>query len=164
MTGVKLGDRLLVIGCSEPKLVAQLALKPGLTGRACALDENEAAATRAGQVALEEGALLETETAPPAILPHNDNSFDIVVTSHALATMEPLRRVRVLNEALRVLRDGGRCVAVERSRRRGLARLVSGSSVGPDEIEQAFKSAGFRAVRTLAERDGLTFIEGAKHR
>ena len=39
MTGVKLGDRLLVIGCGQAKLVAQLALKPGLTGRACALDE-----------------------------------------------------------------------------------------------------------------------------
>ena len=29
MTAVRMGDRLLVIGCSEPKVVAQLAGKPG---------------------------------------------------------------------------------------------------------------------------------------
>ena len=40
MTAVRMADRLLVIGCAEPKLIAQIALKPGLTGRACAVDEH----------------------------------------------------------------------------------------------------------------------------
>src|SRR5215207_1555377 len=44
MAGVKMGDRLLVIGCSDPKLVAQLALKPGISGRVCAVDADAAAA------------------------------------------------------------------------------------------------------------------------
>ena len=113
MTGVKLGDRLLVIGCAHAKLVAQLALKPGLTGRACALDENAAMSARAAEAALREGALLESETAPPTMLPHNDSAFDIVVMNHALAGIQPDRRVAFLNEARRVLREGGRCVAVE---------------------------------------------------
>jgi ubiquinone/menaquinone biosynthesis C-methylase UbiE len=162
MTGVKLGDRLLVIGCTPAKLVAQLALKPGLTGRACALDENAAMSARAAEAALREGALLESETAPHTMLPHNDNAFDIVVMNHALGTVRAERRLLVLNEARRVLRDGGRCIAIEPAARRGLAALVSGSRPASTEIEQALTAAGFRAVRTLAEREGLAFVEGAK--
>src|SRR5688500_15959803 len=83
MTGVKLGDRLLVVGCSDPMVIAQLALKPGLTGRTCAVDENADAVARAARTSAEEGALLETETAPPTMLPYDEGAFDIVVFNHA---------------------------------------------------------------------------------
>jgi ubiquinone/menaquinone biosynthesis C-methylase UbiE len=162
MTGVKLGDRLLVIGCAQAKLVAQLALKPGLTGRTCAVDEDAAMSARAAEAALREGALLESETAPHTMLPHNESTFDIVVCNHALGAVQPERRVAVLNEARRVLRDGGRCIAIEPSRGAGLMTLFAGSRPGSAEIEAALTTAGFRAVRTLAEREGLTFVEGAR--
>lgn len=162
MTGVKLGDRLLVIGCAEADLVAQLALKPGLTGRTCAVDENSAMSARANDAALREGALLEPETAPHTMLPHNDAAFDLVVVNHALRRLPPERRILVLNEARRVLRDGGRCVSIEPAARGGLATLISGARTSSAEIERAFTSAGFRAVRTLAEREGLSFVEGAR--
>ena len=41
MAGIKLGDRLLVVGCSDPMLIARLAVKTGLTGRAHAIDADE---------------------------------------------------------------------------------------------------------------------------
>ena len=165
MTGVKLGDRLLVIGCEHAKLVAQLALKPGLSGRACALDENGAMSARGAAAAQREGALLECETAPHTLLPHNDSSFDVVVMNHVLGRVTPERRVAALQEARRVLRDGGRCIAIEPSARRRLAAVITGPRPGSAEIERAFSSAAFSAVRTLAEREGLAFIEGArKHR
>jgi ubiquinone/menaquinone biosynthesis C-methylase UbiE len=82
--------------------------------------------------------------------------------NHALGTVRAERRLLVLNEARRVLRDGGRCIAIEPTTRRGLAALVSGSRPASTEIEQALTAAGFRAVRTLAEREGLAFVEGAK--
>ena len=164
MTGVKLGDRLLVIGCGQAKLVAQLALKPGLTGRACAVDENAAMSTRAAEAALREGALLESETAPYTNLPHNDSAFDIVVLNHTLGEIPRERRTAVLAEARRVLRDGGRCVAIEPSRRGVLASLVGRPAPDTGDLEGALATAGFRAVRTLAEREGMAFIEGAKRR
>ena len=164
MVGVKLGDRLLIIGCEHAKVVAQLALKAGLTGRACALDENVAMSARAAAVAQREGALLETETAPPTMLPHNDSAFDIVVLNHMLGRVQPDRRTAILHEAVRVLREGGRCIAIEPATRGGLAALFGGARPGSAEIELAFRSADFRAVRTLAEREGLTFVEGAKKR
>src|SRR5438094_175662 len=35
MTGVKLGDRVLVIGAGDPALIAALGAKTGLTGTTC---------------------------------------------------------------------------------------------------------------------------------
>ena len=162
MTGVKLGDRLLVIGCEQAKLVAQLAAKPGLSGRACVLDEDAAMSARAAAAAQSEGALLESETAPPTMLPYNEAAFDIVVMNHVLSRARPDRRTGMLAEARRVLRPGGRCIAIERSRRGGLAGLLGGASADTGELESALTTAGFRATRTLAEREGLAFVEGAK--
>ena len=38
MSGIKLGDRVLIVGCSDAALIAALAIKAGLTGRACTVD------------------------------------------------------------------------------------------------------------------------------
>ncbi len=162
MTGVKLGDRLLVVGCGAAKLVAQLALKPGLTGRACAIDENPAMSARASNVAQREGALVEVETAPPTMLPHNDGSFDVVVLNHILGRLSVDRRVLVANEARRVLREGGRCISIESAARGGLAALVAGPGTPSAEIERAFTQADLRAVHPIGESEGLSFVEGAR--
>src|SRR5687767_4996475 len=160
MTGVKLGDRLLIIGGTHEKLVAQLSLKPGLTGRVCVLDEKAEVSSRAAATAEREGALVEQETAPHTMLPHNEASFDIVVLNHALSGVGPDRRMQIVNEARRVLRTGGRCITIEAAARGGLAALISKGGVAHTDLEQAFSAAGLRAVRTLAEREGLVFVEG----
>jgi ubiquinone/menaquinone biosynthesis C-methylase UbiE len=163
MTGVKLGDRLLVMGGSIAKNVAQLALKPGLSGRACVVDDDAAAASNATDTATREGALIEGINAPLTMLPLDAGAFDVVVLNHVLAKLPESRRSGALAEARRVLREGGRCIAIEGAPRGGLGALFGGAgTVGATELERALSSAGFRAVRTLAERDGLVFIEGAK--
>ena len=162
MTGVKLGDRLLIMGGSDTKTVALLALKPGISGRACVVDDDAAIATRAGEMVTREGALIETEHAPITMLPYDAGAFDIVVLNHALGKLPDSRRVGALAEAHRVLRQGGRGVAIEPAARGGLASLIGGSRLPSGEIEREMTQVGFRAVRTLAERDGLAFIEGAK--
>ncbi len=62
MTGVKLGDRLLNIGCTDSSLVGALSSKVGLSGRACAIVPTDADAARARRGAEKAGALLEIET------------------------------------------------------------------------------------------------------
>ena len=42
MAGVKLGQRLLAVGTKDPKLVAALGVKAGLTGRTCVVDADAA--------------------------------------------------------------------------------------------------------------------------
>jgi ubiquinone/menaquinone biosynthesis C-methylase UbiE len=162
MTAVRMADRLLVIGCSQPKLVAQLAVKPGLTGRACAVDEEPQRTASAAAAALNQGALLEAENAPVTMLPFDPESFDVVVVSHLLPDLSVERRRPALQEAARVLRAGGRCLVIQPGRRSGLAGLLGGPRMPSSEVEAAMESVGFRAVRTLAERQGMVFVEGAR--
>lgn len=165
MAGVKLGDRLLVAGCSDPHLIATLAVKTGLTGRACAVDESEARTAEAARVAQAEGALIETITAPIVALPIEDAAFDIVVLRDVLVDAAADARLRVAQEAWRLLRPGGRCIAVQSAPRGALARLLGGGSPAKGDTAsstRALQEAQFRGVRTLAEREGLAFVEGVK--
>jgi ubiquinone/menaquinone biosynthesis C-methylase UbiE len=166
MTGVKLGDRLLVLGCGDGVLVAQLAQKSGLTGTACAFDEDAARAERARQTASREGALVDMLTGPWTDLPFDAAAFDVVVIRDALPELDLHRRTALLGEALRVLRPGGRCLAIEGGGRGGLGALLQRRAVNAEYTssggaERAMSSAGFRGVRLLAQR-GYTFVEGAK--
>lgn len=165
MPGVKLADRLLVIGCSDPMLIAGLASKAGLTGRACAVDADEALAIEAGRIAEREGALIEIAGAPNWIVPYNESSFDVVVLRAMLSGPPHDARATAGREALRVLRPGGRCVAIDGTPRRGLSALLGGGQAAApsaDESTGALVAAGFVAVRTLAEREGMVFAEGVK--
>lgn len=167
MAGVKLGDRLLVVGCTDGSLIAQLAVKTGLTGRACAVDEDAARAARAASTAEREGALIESFTAPWTELPLEPGAFDLVVIRDVLPSLEMHRRLAALGEVLRVMRPGGRCIAIEGGGRGGLGALFSSQAANAEYAsgggaERAMTSAGFRAVRTLAERGSLTFVEGVK--
>ena len=162
MTAARLGDRLLVIGCSDPRIVAQLAVKPGLTGRACAVDDSAQFTARAASAAEKEGALLETETAPFHQLPFESGSFDVVAVSHALTRVPKDQRAGCLSEASRVLREGGRCVVIQSGQQAGIVALFRKPDITPAETEQLMGAAGFRAVHTLADRQGLAFVEGAR--
>lgn len=164
MTGLKLGDRLLVIGCSDPVLIAALASKVGLTGRACAVDDSEPRAAEAGRVAEREGALIETAHAPGWRLPFDESAFDVVVL-RALLASDPQRSRVAVDESRRVLRPGGRAVVIEGAAKRGLGALVGGGQSGLPAAAvatSALDAAGFLAVRTLAEREGMLFAEGVK--
>jgi ubiquinone/menaquinone biosynthesis C-methylase UbiE len=162
MVGVKLGDRLLQIGCGDGGLVAALAAKTGLTGRAVAVDPSPEAVAAAQRAAEEAGVLVEVATAPLARLPFDESSFDTVVMLDILRPLAPESRPPVLNEATRVVRPGGRVVLVEPAPRGGLAGLVGPRSDSMYSAEEWLRSAGLKAVRVLAERDGWRFAEGVR--
>ena len=166
MPGVKLGDRLLILGCSDIALIVALAIKAGLTGRACILDESEAVRVRAAAAVEREGALVESFAAPFTSLPFGAASFDVAVVRNVLGSIQQERRLPTGAEVHRVLRPGGRCVVIDDGGRGGLAGLLGGrgdrgyaSAGGANAI---LSGAGFRGVRTLAEREGLVFVEGVK--
>ena len=167
MAGVKLGDRLLVLGGSDPSLAAALASKAGLTGRACVLDDNEGLARAAAAAIERQGALVVSFAAAWSMLPFDPHSFDVVVIRSVLERLDADSRVRALREAYRVLRPGGRAVAIEESGRGGAAALFGGARRDPayersGGAQHALEAAGFRGVRTLAQREGQLFVEGIK--
>jgi ubiquinone/menaquinone biosynthesis C-methylase UbiE len=173
MTGVKLGDRLLQIGCTDPSLLAAISSKVGMSGRACALVPSDDEAARARRGAERGGVLLEIEKGALSPFPYDSQSFDLVVVDSQeglLSNMRPEQRVAMLQQAFRTLAPRGRIVVVERAPRGGLGALLKPSrSVPVDPYYQSsggtiasLKAEGFKAVRQLAEREGLSFFEGVR--
>lgn len=168
MAGVKLGDRLLAVGLVDVPLVAALAKKAGLTGRAVAFDADEERVRRAAPAVAQEGALVETMHAPWNALPFDANSFDVVVVRDLLGTLRDDVRRECLHEASRVLRPGGRIVVIEPTAHGGMAGLFTRRAT-PDAAylasggaKTALENAGFAGSRVLAEQGGILFAEGAK--
>jgi len=158
MTGVRLGERVLQIGCADAGLLAALGAKVGYTGRACGVDPDPDLARRALTSADAAGVLVETAAAPYARLGYEAGSFDLVVVRRVGALLDPPHLADALREAHRALRPGGRCTVVG-----GGARGARGGAARDTEaVIKATLDAGFRGARLLAERDGWTFVEGLK--
>jgi ubiquinone/menaquinone biosynthesis C-methylase UbiE len=164
MAGVKLGHRLLAVGTRDPKLIAQLAVKAGLTGRTCVVDDDERRLA-AGAAAIErEGALVEPTRAPYGMLPFDAESFDVAVIPDLFPALPAETRARCAMEVYRVLRPGGRAMAIEPAPRTGLAALLKGERAEPayQGAAATLRDAGFTAVRDVAKADGVLYVEGIK--
>src|SRR5688500_5008504 len=121
MTAVKLGNRFLSVGLRDIALIAAVAAKSGLTGRACAVDADEARVASARDGREREGARAEVTRAPVGMWPYDESSFDVALTAHLLPTLTSDVRAQCVSETLRVLRPGGRAVVIEAAPRGGLA-------------------------------------------
>jgi ubiquinone/menaquinone biosynthesis C-methylase UbiE len=170
MTGVKLGDRVAFIGCAHGPRLAAVAAKVGLSGRAVAVAPDESSAARARRGAENAGVLLEVDQAAPTRLSLDASSFDLAVvddTGSLFESMSAGDRAATVREIARVLRPGGRIVFVGAAPASGLTRLIARSPSKPSfalsgDANRALASNGFGIVRTLAEREGLVFVEGIK--
>lgn len=166
MVGVRLGERLIYVGPILPRVFAMLAKRSGLTGRACALafDPSEGRAFEAA--AAGEGVFAEVFVAAGG-WPLESEGFDVGVVDGRLL-LSPDTADAVLSELRRCLRPGARAVAIL-ERPRGIAvRLgFEGRHAASDlarMLETGLGGAGFTPVRLLAEREGLTFVEGFRAR
>jgi len=171
MTGVRMGERLLQIGAADARLVTVLAAKPGLSGHAAIVVTGEHEAERARAASAESGLLVDVQVAPLPALPAADGSFDVVIlhdAATALAGLDGASRVRAAAETYRVLRSGGRLIALEAGTPTGLRAMLRRTPAADPAYEagggtqRILESAGFRAVRLLADREGYRFIEGLK--
>jgi hypothetical protein len=155
MTGVRMGEKFLLIGCHDRALLSGLAAKVGLSGTAAVAAFDAEQAKRAGAVGAKIGALVETQHVNGRALPFDSDQFDMVVvddTSGAFGAMEQGARLDYLRDAKRAVRQGGRIEAVE-----GVKTRAAGYDVLSD-----LAAAGFKPVRVLAERDGIRFVEGLR--
>jgi ubiquinone/menaquinone biosynthesis C-methylase UbiE len=149
MVGAKLGERLLLMGGADGRLLAALGAKTGLTGTIAAVEPDKETATRVLTDATKAGVLADAYASEDGSMPFDVNSFDIAVIP--FPANEGAALTAPLNEAFRVLRDGGRVSIITRS-----------GNTSSSPIVAAIQQAGFRAARLLAERDKLVFYEGVK--
>src|SRR5262249_6006171 len=109
MTGVKMGDRVVQIGCAHGARMAAGASEVGFSGQATTVVPDEESAVRARKAASQAGVLVEVEVAAPSRLPVGDATADLAIvddTRGIVSTMTPEDRVATLRETFRVLRPG----------------------------------------------------------
>src|SRR5688500_3513179 len=155
MTGVRMGERFVQIGCHDRALLSGLAAKVGLSGTAAvaAFDDDEV--KRAGGVGAKIGALIDTHKIDGRALPFGGDQFDMVVvddTNGRFAAIADELRLDYLRDAKRLVREGGRI------------EIVEGTATRPQSYDalRDLTTAGFKPARLLAERDGFRFIEGLR--
>jgi hypothetical protein len=166
MTGVKMGDRLLLIGCPNGGRLGAIAAKVGLSGRAVACTPDEASAARARKGAADAGVLVEVEVTPPARFSSDESAFDLAViddTDGLLGGLRAEERVALVRALAHTLRPGGRVMIISTAPRGGLGAILTRTTSGPpfDPIP-SLEADGFKSVRKLAEREALIFVEGVK--
>jgi hypothetical protein len=156
MTGVRMGERFLQIGCHDRALLSGLAAKVGLSGTAALAAFDDDQAKRGSGVGAKIGALIETHKIEGLTLPFDSDQFDMVVvddTNGAYGMIDEATRVAYLRDAKRTVRQGGRIEVIE-----GIAAKRAAGHDGSRDLA----AAGFKPVRVLAEKDGFRFIEGLR--
>ena len=159
MAGVKLGDRLLAVGITDVPLIAALAMKAGLTGRAAAVDADEARCAQGGAAIEREGALVEIAHAPWNAFPYDADSFDVALVRDLLPTLDAATRGRSVSrkccaccaraaasssfEAAARARLG----AARRPPRPGRSRLRGRRAAAPTAVTRS--ASGYAGVRVL---------------
>jgi ubiquinone/menaquinone biosynthesis C-methylase UbiE len=164
MIGAKAGQRVLMVGAADSQLAAAVAAVTGLNGRTLVVDPSPDAQRAVEAAAMDFGTLVEFEPRAFSNISGDADLFDIVVLSHALSVPGE-KPVNVINEAVRVVRAGGRVVAIEGASTAGLLsalRRRARPALSGDAIRDLLAAAGLRATRVLAEAEGLTYVEGAK--
>ena len=171
MAGVKLGERLLQIGFDDGQLAGQLAAKTGLSGTAAHMVSSDDEAAKVQRGAKRAGVLVDVHVGALDRLPFDDGAFDLVVIHSAhgqLASATGEARDAALRDARRVLRAGGRLVAIERGTATGVRSLLGSAPPAQAAYDAAggtpaaLRGAGFAAVRDLGDREALKFSEGLR--
>lgn len=156
MTGVRMGERFLQIGCADRSLLAGLASKVGLSGNAAVavLDDRQAALAKA--IGAKVGALIDVSNiAEGRGWPFESSAFDLVVVDDTDDSFWGVERLSdVLRHALGSLRVGGRIEVVTPIK----------SVHGQLDFLKLLSEAGFKPVRILAEPGRLRFVEGLRPR
>ncbi len=166
MVGVRSGDLVIVVGAADPDLPAELALVTGLNGQTLVVDRAAGRRESVEAAARQAGALVDFAEAAPTSLPASAETIDILVIAVGLASLTTDERAASVNEAMRVLRPGGRVIVIEggkTSRRAGRGQQ-QGPDLNADAILALLTGAGAKAVRTLATVGGVTYHEARKAR
>jgi hypothetical protein len=165
MTGVRLGERQVMVGDDAP-LFAQLAAKVGLTGGCVVIVGSEKTAARVEAAAASAGVLLEVRHGALPALPVGDGESDVAVVNVG-PTVLALTGAELARSIHRALRIGGRVEVVE-GQPRTILTLLRTPPAGLEAFRaeggasRLLEAAGFHPVRVLADRDGQRFTEGLK--
>ncbi len=146
------GQSVLDIGCGTGTLAIEAKRCVGASGTADGIDASPEMIGRARTKAAKAGLEVTFSTAVAEALPFADERFDAVLTTLMLHHLPDDTRRRCVHEMGRVLKRGGRVLAVDFGRKPGSRKSFFDrihhrhGSVEIDEIVKLLTEAGLRAV------------------
>lgn len=152
---VAAGDRVLDVGCGTGTLAIAATRRVGPAGVVRGIDAAPAMIARARRKAAQAGADVIFETGAVEALPFADASFDVVLSTLMLHHLPRPARQQGAAEIRRVLRAGGRALAVDfgmpGATRHGLiGHLHRHGHVPLTDVVELLGGAGLRPVETGA--------------
>ena len=159
-------ESVLDVGCGTGTLTSMIARWTNGTGSIFGVDLLPRMIEIAEKKAAKNGRRVEYKVASSLALPFSDETFDVVVTSlvyHHLMSSE--EKTRTLSEIHRVLKPGGRYIAVEFTRFTAGNLLVTHDSLiqkvalfGPEMLEEN----GFHMLEKVEINRGITIISARR--
>jgi len=164
LASLKPGDSVLDIGCGTGTLAIAAKERVGPTGRIYGVDASPEMLARAGKKARKAGAEVIFRNAIVEALPFPDAQFDAVLSTVMLHHLGPKARQRCAHEVRRVLKPGGRVLAVDFARpaegKKGLLdHFHHHGYVNSDDLVALLTGAGLKTVKSGAMGIGdLQFV------
>src|SRR5262245_29932663 len=145
------GEAVLDIGCGTGTLAIAASRHVGATGSVTGIDASPSMVARAARKAAKAGAQAAFHVALAEHLPFADGRFDVVLSTLMLHHLPRGTRQQCAKEITRVLKSGGRVLAVDfgRAQRRGLlAHFHRHGHVDLEDIARLFVDARLTPIRT----------------
>jgi len=145
------GERVLDIGCGTGTLAIAASGHVGTLGEVIGIDASPAMVARANRKAAKAGARAAFQVAVAECLPFPDGRFDVVLSTLMLHHLPRTTRQQCAREITRVLKEGGRVLAVDfgRAKQRGLlAHFHRHGHVEIQDIVTLLSDAGLKPIRS----------------
>jgi len=148
---LKAGESVLDVGCGSGSLAIAASHHVGPAGSVHGVDASDAMIERARRKARKAGADVTFESALAQSLPFPDARFDVVLSTVMLHHLPRKIRQESVHEMRRVLKPGGRLLAVEfggavAHGKGPIAHLHRHGSIKPRELAELVTEAGLAVV------------------
>jgi ubiquinone/menaquinone biosynthesis C-methylase UbiE len=147
------GESVLDVGCGTGTLAIAAKSRVGPLGQVTGIDASPEMIGRANKKARKQGVEVHFQTAAAQSLPFQDAAFDVALSTVMLHHLPDDARAMCISEIRRVLRPGGRFLAIDfggsAARRKGLAgRLHAHAHFDLTQVIPVVKRAGLAQVES----------------
>lgn len=147
------GETVLDVGCGTGSLALEARRRAGIAGSVHGIDASPEMIQHATQKARSAGLAAEFRQAAAQTLPFADACFDLVLSTLMLHHLPQAEREQCAREIRRVLKPGGRVLAVDfdapsSASRSLLKHFHPHSHVAPDELVALIRDAGLRMIES----------------